>query len=532
MQRIPKSKFLYAIRFMCVSALGCIIGFLCLQIVLCEELSAQTYYVATNGSDSNPGTESQPWATFSKAMTVLQPGDTLLIKDGTYYQQLRVNISGALGNPITFKAQNDGKAIIDGQNIRIPCWIYNNINRVHDINLEGVVCKNSNDANVYLHYADRINVKRVSSYGNYSGSASGGFVVWSCTYVLLEDCASMTNSKNEYDIIATNYSTVRRCWGRAKYSQSGDSIITYGSNNNIIENNIIIEEPTALGGRAFYVWAHYYNDSADYNKFYGNIAIGVTGGAFAVSSCQHNIIGNEFVNDVAINVPLGLFQRGGDQTVYHNLTVISKSGLYTSGSVLSEYTDNNQPQCQEKDCDYRLDSDIKNVSFLGNSADKAYDWSLWELHLANGCATQYPSNTHTYNNIKNYTSVGETGDSTEYCDGSGCGNAGITPNYDTSTYGNGAYLIVPSNLKGKGAGGADIGATVLYRYVNGSLTSIPLWPWPMEDRIKAETGYSVTYESGGGLWKTLDGVYGSNPSPSPFTPDVVPPAPPRVIGVQ
>jgi hypothetical protein len=34
----------------------------------------------------------------------------------------------------------------------------------------------------------------------------------------------------------------------------------------------------------------------------------------------------------------------------------------------------------------------------------------------------------------------------------------------------------------------------------------------MEDRIKAETGHSVTWESGGGFWKTLDGVYPSGVS--------------------
>ena len=53
-----------------------------------------------------------------------------------------------------------------------------------------------------------------------------------------------------------------------------------------------------------------------------------------------------------------------------------------------------------------------------------------------------------------------------------------------------------SRLKGKGAGGADIGANVMYRYgKDGSrfgdpgynaLTREPLWPWPNEERIKAE----------------------------------------------
>jgi hypothetical protein len=53
-----------------------------------------------------------------------------------------------------------------------------------------------------------------------------------------------------------------------------------------------------------------------------------------------------------------------------------------------------------------------------------------------------------------------------------------------------------SFLKGKGSGGADIGANILYRYGSdgarheepgfNALTTVPLWPWPNEDRIKKE----------------------------------------------
>jgi hypothetical protein len=77
-------------------------------------------------------------------------------------------------------------------------------------------------------------------------------------------------------------------------------------------------------------------------------------------------------------------------------------------------------------------------------------------------------------------------------------------------------LFVPPNspLKHAGQNGSDIGANILYEYVNGQLTNQPLWPWPMEDRIKAETGFSVTWASGGGFWKTLTGVYGSAPVPT------------------
>ena len=52
-----------------------------------------------------------------------------------------------------------------------------------------------------------------------------------------------------------------------------------------------------------------------------------------------------------------------------------------------------------------------------------------------------------------------------------------------------------------------MGANILYEYMNGILTNQPLWPWPMEDRIMAETGMSVTWEANGGIWRTLKGVY-------------------------
>ena len=74
---------------------------------------AATYCVGPNGSDGYVGTSSEPWATFSKAMTVLRAGDTLLIKNGTYYQSLDITVSGTQGNPVTIKSENDGQAIID-----------------------------------------------------------------------------------------------------------------------------------------------------------------------------------------------------------------------------------------------------------------------------------------------------------------------------------------------------------------------------------------------------------------------------------
>jgi hypothetical protein len=83
----------------------------------------------------------------------------------------------------------------------------------------------------------------------------------------------------------------------------------------------------------------------------------------------------------------------------------------------------------------------------------------------------------------------------------------MDPSFDTATYGRGAYLIGSPALAGAGEGGARMGARIVHRTIDGVLTTEPLWPWPMEDRVFQETGVSVTWEVNGGLWKTLSGVY-------------------------
>ena len=49
---------------------------------------AATYYVSTGGQDTNPGTQSAPFRTINKGVRVLIPGDTLLVRGGTYTESL------------------------------------------------------------------------------------------------------------------------------------------------------------------------------------------------------------------------------------------------------------------------------------------------------------------------------------------------------------------------------------------------------------------------------------------------------------
>ena len=56
----------------------------------------------------------QPGQSLQEAADKLQPGDTLLLAEGTYYQRLELKKSGEPGKPITIKAAAPGKVIITG----------------------------------------------------------------------------------------------------------------------------------------------------------------------------------------------------------------------------------------------------------------------------------------------------------------------------------------------------------------------------------------------------------------------------------
>ena len=77
-------------------------------------LHAADFYVATNGSDRNPGTKDKPFQTISAGVAKLKAGDTLLVGSGVYRETIKVTSSGTAGQPITIAAEKKGTVTIRG----------------------------------------------------------------------------------------------------------------------------------------------------------------------------------------------------------------------------------------------------------------------------------------------------------------------------------------------------------------------------------------------------------------------------------
>ena len=82
--------------------------------------NAATYFVATDGADTHPGSMAEPFKTVQSAATCAQPGDTILIRAGTYRETIVPARSGSLNAPITFAPFEDETVVISGADLVAP----------------------------------------------------------------------------------------------------------------------------------------------------------------------------------------------------------------------------------------------------------------------------------------------------------------------------------------------------------------------------------------------------------------------------
>lgn len=183
---------------------------------------AATYYVATDGDNSNPGTISQPWADPVYGSAQLEAGDTMYLRGGTY------TVAGGSGSNIrpyadnvTISGYTDEDVYIDGGSFPTGTILVAN-------GYDNITYKN-------------MRIKGMAYLVNTSGSTLENLEIW-------EGGDGFTGSTDFGELVYINTTTnvtVRNCklhdnvHSIASGGNNSPAIMEYDSSGLLIENNDI-----------------------------------------------------------------------------------------------------------------------------------------------------------------------------------------------------------------------------------------------------------------------------------------------------
>jgi parallel beta-helix repeat protein len=203
------------------------------------EAAAKTYYVAPTGKDTNPGTEALPFLTMQKAVNVMQPGDTTLVKNGTYSKYadsgafVRFTRSGTASAWITLKAYPGHKPKIVS-----PVWNAILFERVSYIEVSGFAVQGVastiskyNANGIIANYSHHIIIRNNDVYNMPGGGIGSGY----SDYLTVESNKVHNTSK------------------RSTYATSAISmyqltnIDSWSGYHNIIRGNIVWDNANVVG---------------------------------------------------------------------------------------------------------------------------------------------------------------------------------------------------------------------------------------------------------------------------------------------
>ena len=208
---------------------------------------AATFYVDNTNPAANeggPGTEAIPYRTIQTAVTQNgAPGNTIIVKPGTYREQVTVMNSGAPGNPFIIQALGS-PVIVHGEDIRAHGFRLAARSYVHVI---GFNITHTTDKGIYLLSASN---NCVISGNSITFTGSQGITVNGCTDVVLESNVTSDNRDHGISLLNVSASTLRgnESFRNARVTvRAANGISLMGSAGNRVEGNRVHDnEDTGL----------------------------------------------------------------------------------------------------------------------------------------------------------------------------------------------------------------------------------------------------------------------------------------------
>ena len=301
--------------------------------------TGNTYYVATDGSDSTSGTFNQPFRTIRKGLSVLKGGDTLLLRAGTYNEDVYIhegvypNISGTSSARTWIGAYNNENVIIRRTSSNV-----------------GFVIQSSNGTIKY------ITIDGLKFDGNGTSDNNSPFAL-----TVEGGCPTCTGAQFIRVQNSEAYGS-GACGNGVFVSSMNNELINVKSHDNGGQHNC--NGIPGFGSHGFYVWAgsnlfdgveaynnaqmgmQLYNSSGApsnitvRNSFFHNNSILGNGAGLVAYGNNHVIYNNIFVNDPRSGVGIG---SAGNNQVFYNNTIYGNAGeaLQISGAGTGHLVKNN-----------------------------------------------------------------------------------------------------------------------------------------------------------------------------------------------
>jgi hypothetical protein len=167
-------------------------------ILFADVSTAETYYVAPNGNDNNPGAFDRPWHSIQAAANRLVAGDTLLIREGNYEEKIVIRRGGDRGHPITYKAYPGEAPVLNGANLNIEKWSgIIEIDGADFIKLEGLEIANSAYRGISI-INDAIHLTLINLDIHNNGAEAGILVEGAASpaYSIIKGCKIYNNTRS------------------------------------------------------------------------------------------------------------------------------------------------------------------------------------------------------------------------------------------------------------------------------------------------------------------------------------------------